>query len=84
MLGGSPRFNTPGHPQSTGLEERFNQSYKQMIKCVIAEHPRQWHKVIPFVVWALREVPNATTGISAWQMVYGNIPQGPLTLLKEV
>lgn len=42
MLGCSPRFKTPGHHQSSGLVERFNQSYKRMIKCVIADNPKPW------------------------------------------
>lgn len=55
-----------------------------MIKHVIAEKPRQWHLIIPFVVWALREVPNATTGISPHELVYGTTPRGSLTFLKEI
>ena len=35
------------------------------------------------VLWALREVPNATTGVSPYMLVYGRVPRGPLAVLKE-
>ena len=63
-LGCSPRFNTPGHPEASGMVERFNQTCKNMLSHVVQEHQRQWHKYVPLMVWALREVPNATTGVS--------------------
>ena len=47
-------------------------------------HDRQWHKYVPMMVWALREVPNATTGVSPYLLVFGRVPRGPLTILNEV
>jgi len=76
-------FATPGHPQASGLVERFNKTYKDMLFHVIRQHGRQWHRVIPLAVWALREVPNATTGVSPYMSVYGRLPRGPLAVLKE-
>ena len=35
------------------------------------------------MLWALREVPNATTGASLYMLVYGHSPRGPLGVLKE-
>src|SRR6218665_3168636 len=54
-----------------------------MIHHVIIDNPRQWHKIIPFTVWAIREVPNATTGVTPYMLVYGRLPRGPLAVLKE-
>ena len=82
-LGCSPRFNTRGHPQASGLVERFNQTCKNMLAHVIREHGRQWHKIVPLMVWALRQVPNSTTGTSPYMLVYGRTPRGPLAVLKE-
>ena len=36
------------------------------------------------MLWALREVPNATTGTSPYMLVYGRSPRGPLAVLKEL
>jgi len=54
-----------------------------MLFHVIQQHGRQWHRVIPMAVWALREVPNATAGVSPYMLVYGRLPRGPLAVLKE-
>jgi len=54
-----------------------------MLSHVVRDHQRQWHKYVPLIVWALREVPNATTGVSPYMLVYGLVPRGPLAVLKE-
>jgi len=83
-LGVSPRFSTPGHPQGNSLAERCIGSVKNIISKVAFEHPKSWHKYLPFVVWALREAPNEVTGIAPFHYVYGmRGTRGPLAILKE-
>jgi len=84
ILGCSPRFNTPGHPEASGMVERFNRTCKDMLSHVVQQYQRKWHKYVPLLVWALREVPNATTGVSPYMLVYGRTPRGPLAVLKEM
>ena len=83
MLGCSPRFNVPGRPQQSGLVERLIGTLKNMISKVAADHPRSWTTYLGYVLWALREVPNETTGVPPWMLVYGRLPRGPLAVLKE-
>src|SRR6218665_757134 len=83
MFGVTPRFNTPGHPESCLIVERWNQPFRKTIRHVIIDNPRQWHKTIPFTVWAIREIPNATKGVAPYMLVYGRLPRGPLAVLKE-
>jgi transposase InsO family protein len=82
-FGCSPRFTTPGHPQGNGLTERMMGSVKSMISKLAADHPKQWHKYLGFVLWALREVPNETTGTPPWILAFGHLPRRPLSTLKE-
>ena len=82
-LGCSPRFNTPGHTEASGMVERFNQTCMNMLRHVVQEHQRQWHKYVSLMLWAIREIPNATTGVSPYMTVYGRVPRGPLAVLKE-
>src|SRR6218665_1255294 len=49
---------------------------------VVADNPRKWHKIIPFTVWAIREVPNSTIGIAPYMLFYGRLPGGPLAVLE--
>ena len=71
MFGVAPRLNTLGHPESSGIVERWNKTFKKTTHHVIIDNPRQWHKIIPFTVWAIRDVPNATTGVAPYMQVYG-------------
>ena len=82
-LGCAPIFNTPGHPETSGMVERFNQTCKKMLHHVMQQDGRRWHKFVPLMLWALWEVPNATTGASPYMLIYGRNHRGPLTILKE-
>ena len=82
-LGCSPIFPQPYHPRAVGLSERMVGTIKQMIGKLAADHPRSWHKYLPFIVWALRETPNSSLGISPNMMVFGRHLRGPLAILKD-
>ena len=82
-VGCGPRFNTPGHPQSSGLVERMVGTIKNMIHKMAYDHPKRWHQYLDFILWALREVPNETTGTPPWVLAFGHLPRGPLAILKE-
>ncbi|XP_042149179.1 uncharacterized protein LOC121837594 [Ixodes scapularis] len=82
-LGATPRFSTPDHPQSNGLVERWNGTFKAMLSHVVQEHGRDWDRYIPYLLWAYREVPNATTGETPFEMMYGRVPIGPLAILQK-
>ncbi|CAL1288441.1 unnamed protein product [Larinioides sclopetarius] len=83
ILGACPRFSTPYHPEGNGLIERWNQTFKNMLHHTIREEGRSWHRQIPFLLWAYREVPNATTGVPPFLLMYGREPKGPLSILKS-
>ncbi|XDV39343.1 hypothetical protein PO909_008599 [Leuciscus waleckii] len=74
---------TPYHPQTDGLVERFNQTLKNMLRKFVADTGRDWDKWLPFVLFAYREVPQASTGFSPFELLYGWQVQGPLDLLKK-
>ncbi|XP_042147901.1 uncharacterized protein LOC115313675 [Ixodes scapularis] len=82
-LGCSPRFSTPDHPESNGAVERWNRVFKNMLFHVIEKEGRGWDRFVPFLLWAYREVPHDTTGVSPFQMLYGRSPTGPLTVLQQ-
>ena len=82
-LGCAPRFSSPYHPEGNAIVERWNQTLKNMLHQVVKARPKGWEKELPFLLWAYRELPNATTGVSPFMMVYGQIGRGPLTILKE-
>ncbi len=52
------------HPQTDGLVERFNQTLKQMLRRVVAEDKHDWDLMLPYVLFWIREVPQASTGFT--------------------
>ncbi len=79
-----PITTSPYSPQSNGKCERFNGTLKSMLKKVSREHPRDWDRYIPSVLFAYREVRNESTGFSPFEMVYGFCPRGPTDVLRDM
>ena len=74
---------SPYHPQTDGLVERFNKTLKSMLRKVLDGEKRNWDKMIPFVLFAYREVPQSTVGFSPFELLYGREVRGPLDVLRE-
>lgn len=70
------------HPQMDGLVERFNYTLKQMLKKVGYMDGKNWDR-LPYILFAIREVPQATMGYSPFELLYGRSPRGLLNLAKE-
>ena len=68
---------TPYHPMRNGLTEKFNGTMKSMLKRLCSEQPRQWHRYINPLLFAYREVPQESTGISPFELLYGRAVRGP-------
>ncbi|XP_066512296.1 uncharacterized protein [Hoplias malabaricus] len=82
-LGITGIHTTPYHPQTDGLVERFNQTLKTMLKKFVSDTGKDWDKWLPFLLFAYREVPQASTGFSPFELLYGWSVQGPLDLLRH-
>ena len=74
---------SPYHLQTDGLMERFNQTLKSMLNKTASEEGKNWDHLIPFLLFAYREVPQESTGFSPFEMLYGRDVRGPLDILKE-
>ena len=71
------------HPQTDGLVERFNKTLKQMLKKAMDLDGKNWDQLLPHVLFAVREVPQASTGFSPFELLYGRRPRGILDIAKE-
>lgn len=54
-----------------------------MIKKAVEEDGRDWDCLLPTLLFAIREVPQASTGFSPFELVYGRHPSGLLDIMKE-
>ena len=74
---------TPYHPQTDGLVERFNKTLKSMLRRAACTEGKDWDKLIPYLLFAYREVTQASTGFSPFELLYGRQVRGPLDVLRE-
>ena len=83
MLHIQPIHTSPYHPQTDGLVERFNRTLKAMLNKLVGDEGKYWDRLLPYLLFAYREVPQASTGFSPFELVYGRQVRGPLDIIKE-
>lgn len=83
LLGIQGVRTSPYHPQTDGLVERFNKTLKSMLRKFVNDSGSDWDQWLPFLLFAYREVPQASTGFSPFQLLYGHPVRGPMDVLKE-
>ena len=74
---------SPYHPQANGTVKRFHGTLKAMLKKVVRNHPSAWHRYLPALLFACREVPSESMGFSPFHLLFGREVRGPLLLLKD-
>ena len=84
MMGIKHVFSTPYHPQSNGLCERMNGTLKTLLKKVAFNHPSEWDRLLPSVLFSYRELPQDGSGFSPFELLYGRTPRGPMALLRKL
>ena len=75
--------STPYHPETNGLVERMNGTLKSMLRKFVHDAPKTWDKVLPYILFAYREVPEVSSGFSPFELIYGWPVRGPLSLVKD-
>ena len=71
------------HPQTDGLVERFNRTLKSIIQKLVHDDSWNWDKWLVPLLFAVQEVPQASTGFSPFELLFGRKPRGVLDLIKE-
>ena len=84
LLSVNQLVTTPCHPMSNGLVERFNGTLKTMLKRMCAERPKDWDRYLPALLFASREVPQESLGISPFELLYGRTVRGPMAIMRGI
>ena len=74
---------SPYHAMGNGVVENFNKTMKNMLKKVAAERPKDWHRYLTPVMFAVRDTPQDSTGFTPFELLYGRSVRTPMTILKE-
>lgn len=54
-----------------------------MLRKFVSKSGSDWDQRLPYLLFAYREVPQASTGFSPFELLYGRQVREPLDLLKE-
>ena len=78
-LGVVQAFGSSYHPQSQGYLEARHKPINNVLAAYCRQFPGQWSRWIKLAQWAMRSTPRADRcGKSAFEIVTGLIPQGPI------
>ncbi|XP_055870283.1 uncharacterized protein LOC129923423 [Biomphalaria glabrata] len=72
------------HPASNGCVERLHGSLKSILRKLCSERSKDWDKYLASALFAIRELPNDTTGFSPYELVFGRKIRGPMAILKKL
>ncbi len=71
------------HPQSQGVLKRFHQTLKSLLRSYCVELDCDWEDGLPWMLLAIREVVQESTGFSPNELVFGHTVRGPIALLAD-
>jgi len=66
------------------IVENFNKTIKNLLKKVAAEKPKDWHRYLGPLMFAVRDTPQDSTGFTPFELLYGYRVRTPMTLLKRI
>jgi transposase InsO family protein len=72
--------STSYYPQGNGLVESSNKSLTRIIKKLLQDNKKAWHKNLIHALWADRITPKRSIATSPFQIVYGTEAIFPTTL----
>ena len=79
-LGTNLNFSSAYHPQSDGQTEVTNRSLGNLLRCLSQQYGAAWDTILPQAEYAFNDSVNRSTGLTPFQIVYGNHPRGILEL----
>ena len=83
LLGIEQKLSAPLHPQSHGLIERCNQTIQKTLVKLAEENPSEWDTLLTPTLFALRQMPNASTGFPPFELMYGRKVRGPIDVIAD-
>ena len=68
-------LSTAYHPQTDGQTERTNQTIERLLRTYLQADQTKWEDLLPALELAYNIAPNASTGLSPFQVVIGENPR---------
>jgi len=75
---------SPYYPQTNGSCERFHRTLKSMLRSMVKQFSGSWCDCLPWTLFAYREIPVETLGLSPFELRNGYQVRGPLSLVRSI
>ena len=79
-MGTHLKFSTTCHPQTDGQTEVTNRTLGTLLRVLVKKSIKAWDELLPHAEFAFNRAPSKATGLSPFQVVYGQNPRTPLDL----
>jgi len=75
---------SPYHAMENGIVENFNKTIKNLLKKVSTEKPKNWHRYLGPLMFAVRDIPQDSTGFTPFELLHGHKIRTSMALLKRI
>src|SRR5277367_1848747 len=84
MSGIKCKYSSVTHPESQGALERLHGVIKQSLRAILDENKSiEWDQVLSFVLFAIANATNRSTGFAPSELFFGRKLRGPLNILHD-
>jgi len=84
LLSAKQSTTSPYHAMGNGIEENLNKSLKNLLKKTASEKPKDWHRYLGPLMFAVRDTPRDSTGFTPFELIYGRSVRMPMSLLRRL
>ena len=70
-------------PEANSVLERSHQTMKSILRKLVVEQPKMWHRFISPLLFAMRST-SSVSGFSPFELLFGRACRTHLTLLKDL
>ncbi|XP_071842970.1 uncharacterized protein [Apostichopus japonicus] len=84
MTGVDHRVSSSYHPQTNGLDERFNQTLQRALIKVVNNNQDDWDEMLSSILMGYRTAKHASTGLSPFVVMFGREPLLPVDIEESM
>ena len=81
LLGTGLKFSASYHHQTNGQAERMNKTLEEALRIFAQGRPKSWPQQITMFEFAYNSSRHSVTGLAPFQLLYGEVPHTPASLL---